>query len=102
MKILKFLPGSLALAFGAALLTAPPTSADPYCYSFGTFSKCVEVPSYVTPVPPPPKILPIWFCSTVAIAQAFTTIIPGGLIPTIISRVIFTPTVVCAWELRYL
>jgi hypothetical protein len=24
------------------------------------------------------------------------------LIPTIISRVIFTPTVVCAWELRYL
>ncbi len=42
MKILKFLPGSIALAFGAAILTAPTASADPYCYSFGLFRRVLR------------------------------------------------------------
>lgn len=102
MKILKFLPGSIALAFGAAILTAPTASADPYCYSFGLFSTCAEFPSYNTPTPPPPKPLPVWVCRTVAVAQAVTTVIPSSPIVTIISRVIFVPTVVCAMEMSYL
>lgn len=32
MKILKFLPGSIALAFGAAILTAPKASAMEMSY----------------------------------------------------------------------
>jgi hypothetical protein len=99
MKIFKFLPGSIALAFGAAILTAPPATADPYCYSFGLFATCVEVPSYNTP-PPPPKPLPIWVCKTVYTAQAVTSIIPGGSIPTLISRIIFVPFLSCVWSER--
>ena len=101
MKILKFLPGSIALCFGAAIMTAPPATADPYCYSFGLFATCVETPAYTTPIPPPPKPLPVWVCRTVAVAQAVTTVIRSSPIVTIISRVIFVPTVVCAMEMSY-
>ena len=97
MKILKFLPGSLALAFGAAILIAPPASADPYCYSFGLFSSCAEIPSYNTPTPPPPKPLPVWVCKTVISTQLVFSTIPG-LIPSIISRVLVYPTVECIWQ----
>lgn len=98
MKILKFLPGSLALAFGAAVMTAPTASADPYCYSFGTFSSCVEVPAYVTPIPQPPKPLPIWVCKSVNTATAVMTLIPGGTVQMWIARIIFVPTVSCYWD----
>jgi hypothetical protein len=96
MKILKFLPGSLALAFGAAVMSAPTATADPYCYSFGTFSSCVEVPAYVTPVPQPPKPLPVWVCKTVFTTQLVSSVIPGP-IPTFISRVMSVPAISCFW-----
>jgi hypothetical protein len=96
MKILKYLPGSIALCFGAAIMTAPPASADPFCYSFGTFSSCVEVPSYNTPTPPPPKPLPVWVCKTVFSTQLVFSIIPGP-IPTLISRVMAVPSLSCFW-----
>jgi hypothetical protein len=98
MKILKFLPGSLALAFGAAIMTAPTASADPYCYSFGLFSTCAEISSYTTPAPPPPKPLPSWVCKSINTATAVMTLIPGSTIQTWIARIIFIPTVTCYWE----
>ena len=97
MKTLKFLPGSLALAFGAAIMIAPPASADPYCYSVGLFSSCAEIPSYNTPTPPPTKPMPVWVCKTVISTQLVFSTIPG-LIPSIISRVLVYPTVECIWQ----
>ena len=96
MKILKFLPGSIALLFGAAIMSAPPASADPFCSSFGTFSNCVEVPSYNTPTPPAPKPLPEWVCKTVFSTQLVFSVIPGP-IPTFISRAMAVPSLSCFW-----
>jgi hypothetical protein len=98
MKILKFLPGSIALACGAAIMVAPSASADPYCYSFGLFATCVEVPSYNTPPPKPLKPLPIWVCKSVSTATAVMTLIPGGTIQTWVARIIFIPTLTCYWD----
>ena len=97
MKVLKFLPGSIALAFGAAILTAPTATADPYCYSFGLFATCVEVPSYKAPTPPL-KPLPIWACRSVNTATAVMTLIPGGTIQMWVARIIFIPTLTCYWD----
>ncbi len=98
MKILKYFPGSIALAFGAAIMTAPPASADPYCYSFGLFATCVERPSYTIPIPPPPKPVPIWVCRSVNTATAVLTLIPGGTIQMWVARIIFIPTLTCYWD----
>jgi hypothetical protein len=100
MKIIKIIPTIIITTLLASVLVSPPASADSYCYSVGLFASCVEVPQYTTPTPPPPKPLPIWACSIIYTAQAITTVIPGGSIPTLISRVIFIPTVACAWEMR--
>jgi hypothetical protein len=98
MKILKFIPGSIALMFGGAIMVAPPASADTYCSSFGTSSACVEVPYYKTPAPVPQKPIPSWVCKSVNTATAVMTLIPGGTVQTWIARIIFIPTVSCAWE----
>jgi hypothetical protein len=90
--------GAVALLASLSVSTPAEASADTFCSSFGTFSSCVDSPSYKTPTPAPLKPLPVWVCSVVYTVQAVTTVIPGGLIPTVISRVIFIPTVACAWN----
>jgi hypothetical protein len=97
MKILKFLPGSIALVLGAAILTSPPAVADPYCYSFGLFATCVETPVYTTPIPPPPKPLPVWVCKTVYSVQFISSVVPGPIL-TLVSRVILVPSLSCLWN----
>ena len=97
MKILKFLPGSIALLCGVAIMTAPPASADPYCYSFGLFATCVETPAYTTPIPPPPKPLPVWVCKTVYTVQFVSSVVPGPIL-TLVSRVILLPSLSCLWK----
>lgn len=90
--------GVATLLVALSVSSPSQASADTYCSSFGTFSSCVNNPYYQTPTPAPLKPIPTWVCSVVYTTQAITTVIPGGLIPTVISRIIFVPTVACAWN----
>jgi hypothetical protein len=98
MRTKDYLPAFLSLVLAASIITAPPSLADPYCFSLGFYANCVEIPSYETPVPQPQKPIPIWICKTVYSAAAVMTLIPGGTTPMWIARVVFIPTLTCLWN----
>jgi len=97
MKIKKkSVVGVTVLLVALSISVPSEASADTYCSSFGVYSNCVEVPGYATPVPAPPKPLPVWVCKTVYSIQFVTAVIPGP-IPTFISRVVSVPSLACLW-----
>ena len=92
----KVVIGVSALLVAFSLVSPSGASADTYCSSFGMYSSCAEVPGYTTPIPAPPKPLPVWVCKTVYSIQFVTAVIPGP-IPTFISRVVSVPSLACLW-----
>jgi len=98
MRKIKLVAVLAAAVLGFSLSTPVSASADVYCSSFGTFTSCVENPYYKTPTPAPVKPLPVWVCKVIYTAQAFVTVIPGGSIPTFLSRIILVPTLTCVWS----
>ena len=98
MKKQKLFSAIVLIGIGSNLLFPNNANADTYCSSYGTFGSCIDSPYYKTPAPTPVKPLPVWVCSVIYTAQAITTVIPGGSIPTLISRIILIPTIACAWN----
>jgi hypothetical protein len=98
MRKIKLVALLATTVLGFSLSVPVSASADVYCSSFGTFSSCVDNPNYKTPTPAPVKPLPVWVCRVIYTAQTIVTVIPGGGVPSLISRIIFVPVLTCVWS----